>query len=161
MNVSAVQTTSPAAPAYDCGLRRLARSVPCQLAWLLARVLFPQASGAQASGEVPPDPVVETIGPLVAQLALGGILGFCAGFAIKKIGKVVAILIGVLFVLLQVLAYYEVVVINWAPIAGWWDVVRAQQTVQDFSSVVRSVLFANVPAVVGAVPGFILGLKRG
>lgn len=102
-----------------------------------------------------------TIGPLLLQMSLGGVLGFCAGYAVKKVGKIVAIFIGLAFVLLQVLAYYEVVAIDLTPISRWWNAARQEGQLENAWSVVSSVLFANVAGMVGAVPGFVLGLRRG
>ena len=138
--------------------RQMARG---RLAWLCFATLFPPLAAAQTNDEAEVDALIQAIGPLISQFALGGVLGFCAGYAIKKVGKVVAIVIGLAFILLQVLAYYKVIVIDWTPIARWWDMMRQQDTMGNAWTALRTVLFGNVPAVVGAVPGFLLGLKRG
>ena len=101
------------------------------------------------------------IGPLVTQIALGAAIGFCVGFLAKKVGKMVAILVGLAFVLVQLLAYAEVLTIDWAPIATWWDRVRRPENLERQWSAVQGVLFGNLPALAGAVPGFLLGLKKG
>uniref|UniRef100_UPI00286E4D19 FUN14 domain-containing protein n=1 Tax=Deinococcus sp. TaxID=47478 RepID=UPI00286E4D19 len=36
-------------------------------------------------------------------LSLGAILGFCAGYAIKKIGRMTALIVGLLFLALQIM----------------------------------------------------------
>ncbi len=105
--------------------------------------------------------VSEQLIPVAAQVTLGGALGFCVGYLMKKVGKLVALFLGFTFALLQVLAYFEVISINWAPVATWWDQVRRPENLERQWQVVHGVLFANVPALVGAVPGLILGLKKG
>ena len=55
----------------------------------------------------------EQLIPVAAQLTLGAALGFCVGYLLKKVGKLVAIIVGFTFGLLQVLAYAEVITINW------------------------------------------------
>lgn len=99
--------------------------------------------------------------PLATQLTLGAVIGFCVGFLFKKVGKTAAVLVGLAFVLLQVLAYAEIVTIDWSPVAAWWDQARRPENLERQWDVVYSLLFANVPALVGAVPGLILGIKKG
>ena len=101
------------------------------------------------------------IGPLATQFTLGAAIGFCVGFLAKKAGKLVAILVGLAFVLVQLLAYAEVVTIDWAPIAAWWDQVRRPENLERQWTAVQGVLFGNVPALAGAIPGLLLGLKKG
>ena len=103
----------------------------------------------------------QTLIPLVTQLTLGVAIGFCVGFLAKKVIKIVAVLVGLAFVLLQVLAYADIVTVNWSPVAAWWDMARRPENLEGQWRAVYSILFANVPALVGAVPGLILGLKKG
>ena len=103
----------------------------------------------------------EQLIPVAAQITLGAALGFCVGYLLKKVGKLVAIIVGFTFGLLQVLAYAEVITINWTPIAAWWDQVRRPEHLERQWRVVHAVLFANAPALAGAVPGLVLGLKKG
>ena len=131
------------------------------LTCLAIAALSPAPAVAQASADTEMDSMIQAAGPFVGQFALGGVLGFAAGFAIKKVGKIVVIIVGLAFILLQVLAYYGIIEIDWAPIARWWHVVRREEAIESVWTVVRTILFANVAAFVGAVPGFVLGLKRG
>lgn len=103
----------------------------------------------------------EMVGPLATQLGLGFVVGFCVGFLAKKAGKLVALLVGAAFVLVQVLAYADVVTVDWSPIAAWWERARRPETLERQRSAVQSILFANAPALAGAVPGLIVGLKKG
>ena len=63
--------------------------------------------------------------------------------------------------LLQVLAYADIVTIHWSQIAAWWDLTRRPENLEGQWNAVYSILFANVPAPAGAVAGLILGLKKG
>ena len=107
------------------------------------------------------DAVSRTLIPLATQFTLGVAIGFCVGFLAKKVVKIVAVLVGLVFVLLQVLAYADIVTVHWSPIAAWWDMMRRPENLEGQWNAVYSILFANVPALVGAVPGLILGLKKG
>jgi len=55
----------------------------------------------------------ELLTPLVYQLGIGGILGFFAGYAIKKLTKLIAALIGALALLLIYLGYEGIITINY------------------------------------------------
>ena len=87
------------------------------LTCLAIAALSPAPAVAQASADTEMDSMIQAAGPFVGQFALGGVLGFAAGFAIKKVGKIVVIIVGLAFILLQVLAYYGIIEIDWAPIA--------------------------------------------
>ena len=39
--------------------------------------------------------------PLIAQLGVGGVGGLCVGYAVKKVAKVVAVIVGLFFLGLQ------------------------------------------------------------
>ena len=94
----------------------------------------------------------EQLIPVAAQVTLGVALGFCVGYTCsKKVGKLIAVIVGFTFGLLQVLAYAEVITINWVPITAWWDQVRRPEHFERQWQVVHAVLFANVPALAGAV----------
>ena len=127
----------------------------------MVAALSPALAVTQTMADTEVDSLIEAAGPFIAQFALGGILGFCAGFAVKKVSKIVAIIVGLGFILVQIMAYFKVIEIDWAPIAQWWDVVRSTETIENAGTTVRTILVANVPALMGAVPGFILGLRRG
>lgn len=46
-------------------------------------------------------------------LSLGAILGFCAGYAIKKIGRMTALIVGLLFLALQIMAWQGLLTVHW------------------------------------------------
>ncbi|MFQ5794416.1 MAG: FUN14 domain-containing protein [Candidatus Bipolaricaulia bacterium] len=108
-----------------------------------------------------PDAVSSTVIPLVSQLGFGGVVGLVVGFTLKKVGKLIAIAFGLFFILLQVLAYYGLITIDWNPIADWWARFTDPETLQSRWEALRAILFSNLPAFGGAIPGFVLGLKVG
>jgi uncharacterized membrane protein (Fun14 family) len=99
--------------------------------------------------------------PYIQQLGFGGISGFLVGYALKKVGKVVAIVLGILFVILQVLAYYGFVSINWIEVQKSVDPLLETNTLQAIWQGVLNILTYNFVAAAAFIPGLILGLRRG
>lgn len=99
--------------------------------------------------------------PYIQQLGFGGIAGFLVGYALKKVGKVVAIVLGILFVILQVLAYYGFVSINWIEVQKSVDPLLETNTLQAIWQGVLNILTYNFVAAAAFIPGLILGLRRG
>ena len=59
----------------------------------------------------------EMLTPIVYQLGIGGVLGFFAGYAIKKLTKLIAAVAGVLALLLIYLGYEGIITINYEKLA--------------------------------------------
>jgi len=62
------------------------------------------------------DPVIDYINtavPYVEKIGFGGFMGMCTGIALKRIGKGIAVVIGVGFLALQGLSYYGYVTIDY------------------------------------------------
>jgi uncharacterized membrane protein (Fun14 family) len=98
--------------------------------------------------------------PLVQQLGFGGITGALVGFAFKKVTKIVAVLLGVVFILLQYLAYKHFVAINWGEIGS----AAAPHLADGGKSVaggVWKVLTHSLPFGGAFTAGFLLGFKKG
>ncbi len=92
----------------------------------------------------------------IGTATFGGIIGYSAGFAVKKIFKLALFLIGLLFVLSQVLAHYEILVVNWLKIQ---EIIRIHN-MNDAGKII-TFLTAHLPVAGGFTAGFILGLKKG
>lgn len=86
----------------------------------------------------------------------GGIVGYSAGFAIKKVFKLALLIIGLLFVLSQVLAHYEILVINWFKIQ---ELLNSYHITD--SHKMLTILTMHLPVTGGFTAGFILGFKKG
>jgi len=100
----------------------------------------------------------EVLTPIVYQLGIGGVLGFFVGYAIKKLTKLVAVLIGLFALLLIYLGYQGVISINYDKLA---------QTLQGFlgaagqASTVLTPIVANLPFAGSFIAGTAVGLKLG
>lgn len=99
--------------------------------------------------------------PWVQQAGFGAVAGFAAGYALVKLGKLVALIVGLFFLGLQLLAWAGFVSIDWMRIQSevepWLD--RATQP--GAWETVVSVLTYNVPFAASFVPGLMVGMRRG
>lgn len=59
---------------------------------------------------------LDRLKPLAVQVGVGGIMGYCTGMAMKKVGKVLATVLGLGFVALQSAAYAGYIQVNWKQI---------------------------------------------
>ncbi len=102
--------------------------------------------------------MVEVLTPLLTQLGVGGVAGLCVGFALKKIGKLVAVLLGIAFLGLELLAWKGIISINYDALTAWANEIFAQVGVLEgiFSAIV-----ANLPFAASFLVGFAIGVKMG
>jgi uncharacterized membrane protein (Fun14 family) len=105
--------------------------------------------------------LTELLGGPLATLGFGGAAGAVVGYTAKKLTKLAAILLGSLFILLQLLVYFGFVDVRWDAVQG-----TAQQVWTDADGVtladkVWEVLAANLPFGGGFAAGFALGFKVG
>lgn len=106
-------------------------------------------------------PDLTTIAPYLQQLTFGAVAGFMVGYALKKVGKVVAIAIGLVFVLIQVLAYYGFVSVNWGEVQERFDPLLEASSLNRAWKGLVSLLTYNVTFAAAFVPALVIGLKRG
>lgn len=106
-------------------------------------------------------PDIAAIAPYLQQLTFGAVAGFLVGYALKKVGKVVAIGIGILFVLIQVLAYYGFVSVNWVQVQERFDPLLEPASLNQAWKSLVSLLTYNVTFAAAFVPALVIGLKRG
>lgn len=99
--------------------------------------------------------------PWLQQIAFGAVAGFVAGYAVKKVGKFVALALGVLFVLIQVLAWSGFLSVNWGAIQASVDpLLEASSLERAWQGLIRILTF-NIPFAAAFVPAVVIGLKRG
>src|SRR5690606_26466705 len=106
-------------------------------------------------------PELAAVWPLVEQVGVGSVAGFIAGYALKKVGKVVAIVLGLLFIAVQLLAWSGFISVNWGVVQERVDPMLTGESLQGTWSSLVALLTYNVPFAAAFVPAFILGLKRG
>ena len=97
----------------------------------------------------------DQIVPLASQVALGAVVGYVVAVLLRKVGKFVAIAVVVAFAVLQVLASLGQV--DLGPITGFFDGFLG--TVGGELPSVMDGISANIPAVIGGVLGFLVGVR--
>lgn len=102
--------------------------------------------------------MVEILTPLLEQLGVGGVAGLCVGYGLKKLGKLIAILIGLLFLSLQFLAWKGIISINYETLLQWGN-----ETIRSIGLAEGTfgVIIANMPFAASFLVGFAIGLKMG
>mmetsp|Transcript_20660 Transcript_20660/g.23137 ORF Transcript_20660/g.23137 Transcript_20660/m.23137 type:complete len:124 (-) Transcript_20660:212-583(-) len=118
------------------------------------------------------DPIETTLDklkPVFARLSFGSVMGYCSGYAAKKVGKAVAFVVGAGFIIFQTAAYSGYIDIDWAKIKddtkakiditgdGKLDVEDAKA----YWRKVRKILTHNVGSAGGFSLGFLGGVKYG
>lgn len=99
--------------------------------------------------------------PFVEQIGFGALAGFVAGYALKKVGKVLAIVVGLVFVTVQLLAYFGYVTVEWGQVQSDVDPLLGAESLGAAWRALLSALTYNLPFAAAFVPAFVIGLKRG
>lgn len=96
--------------------------------------------------------------PLATQLGVGGIIGLVVGFALKKIAKLAAVLIGLLAIGAIYMESQGMITVDWLGVEAWGNTALA---VLGQAEGALGVFLANLPITGGAIVGFSLGMKWG
>ena len=99
-------------------------------------------------------------GPAAA-LGFGGVAGAVVGYTAKKITKLVAIILGVVFIVVQLLVYLGYVSVNWQAVESGAQSVWTSPDGTTLADKAWSVLRTQLPFGGGFVAGFALGFKMG
>ncbi|GAA5511430.1 hypothetical protein Dcar01_00139 [Deinococcus carri] len=110
-----------------------------------------------------PDPVstasiTAALRPLLPDLSVGALLGFATGLALKKVGRLALVALGLLFLSVQLLAYFGLLTVNWPRVqalAAPW----LQQGGELGGMWLTRVLTANLPFAGAFTAGLLLGLR--
>lgn len=96
--------------------------------------------------------------PLVGTLGVGGFLGWAAANFIKTAGRIIGCLVGLVFVLMQVLAYYGIAEWHWDTLAPVVEGVSG--AAKSSGGTLWKILTYNLPFSGGFGAGFWLTMKR-
>ena len=83
---------------------------------LSSALCFPARAGSKSPTDDLVDQLVELVGPIASNLGFSGALGLAAAIALKMVGKAIAVVIGLAFVLVQGLAHFGVVTVHWSEV---------------------------------------------
>lgn len=97
------------------------------------------------------------IEPLIFQVGVGGTGGFLAGYAIKKIAKILAFFAGVYFLSLIYLSQIGVLNINYEK---FLEITSGVATNEQMTNILVAAV-ASLPFTASFATGLILGLKKG
>jgi uncharacterized membrane protein (Fun14 family) len=97
------------------------------------------------------------IEPIILQMGIGGTGGFLAGYAIKKIAKILAFFAGLYFLSLIYLSQIGVVNINYEKLL---ETISGLATNEQIANVLL-VAAASLPFTASFAAGLIFGLKKG
>jgi uncharacterized membrane protein (Fun14 family) len=113
-------------------------------------------------GSVPSFSIHDVIASLPAgQLGFGGMAGLVAGYAAKKIARLLALLLGLLFFTLQILAYQGWITIHWQEVQQTADGLWREAQQQGWLEWAWSIVTGNLPFGGAFALGFALGLRLG
>ncbi len=96
---------------------------------------------------------------IISTLGVGGLLGYGAGLVVRSVTRLVGCMLGVVFILMQVLAYYGLAEWHWDRIA---DLITGPgaSAARGVSAALWKILTYNLPFTGGFAAGFYLALKR-
>jgi len=102
----------------------------------------------------------DLMGPL-SGLGFGGLIGATVGYASKKVTKLVALVFGLCFILVQVMVFMGWIDVDW--IAVQHSAEAAWTNAQGHTLLERAwqILTANLPFGGGFLAGFLVGFKVG
>lgn len=106
-------------------------------------------------------PDLQSVLPWVQQIGFGAVAGFVAGYALKKVGKLVALAIGLLFVVIQLLAWWGFLSVDWGVVQETVDPLLESESLNQAWRGLVTVLTYNIPFAATFVPAMVLGIRRG
>jgi len=103
----------------------------------------------------------QLLGAAAPALGFGGLAGVVVGYTAKKITKLLALLLGLTFILVQVLAYQGLITVNWGVVQSVAEQAWVDPAGATLADRVWNVLTANLPFAGAFIGGFALGFKLG
>ncbi|GIV03745.1 MAG: hypothetical protein KatS3mg077_1498 [Candidatus Binatia bacterium] len=97
----------------------------------------------------------------LGQLGFGGMAGLVAGYAAKKVARLAAIVLGLLFFALQILAHQGWITIHWQEVERAADELWRQAHQQGWGEWLWAVMIGNLPFGGAFTAGFLLGTRLG
>jgi uncharacterized membrane protein (Fun14 family) len=96
-----------------------------------------------------------------ATLGFGGVAGAAVGYTAKKLTKLVALALGAVFILLQVLVYAGFLEVHWERVQAAAQSVWSDPAGATLADRAWEIVAANLPFGGGFAAGFAIGFKLG
>jgi uncharacterized membrane protein (Fun14 family) len=105
---------------------------------------------------------IENISPMLFSIGSGGVIGFLIGFAIKKVMKILAVVVGVFFAALIYLQSQTIININWDKLqsVSQSTVTTIADSLTDTGQVSAIAGNLGIPLTGGLAAGFAIGLMK-
>jgi Uncharacterized conserved protein len=113
------------------------------------------------SAAPPADPAAQitaSFQSMLPDLGLGGLLGLAAGYAVRVVGRVALLVVGLAFIVVQLLAHYGVVTVDWLQLQTLTEP-WLREGRENFGGWFSRVFLANLPFAGAFAAGFVLGLR--
>jgi len=101
---------------------------------------------------------MDSLFPVLGTLGIGGVLGWAAAHFLKTAGRLLGCLLGLIFILMQLLAYYGIAEWHWDALAK--AAAPAAAAAQHGGNLLWKILTYNLPFTGGFAAGFYWGLKH-
>jgi uncharacterized membrane protein (Fun14 family) len=101
------------------------------------------------------------LSPYLGQVTFGGLAGYAVGYALKKLGRLLAVALGLLFLVVQLLAQAGYIQVDWTRIQRDVEPLLQQPGLQSLWERLLTTLTYNLPFGASFVGGLILGLRAG
>ncbi|EEC49438.1 predicted protein [Phaeodactylum tricornutum CCAP 1055/1] len=113
--------------------------------------------------------IIEKAKPIFGNMTFGAVMGYCSGIALQKVGKALAVIVGIGFVGLQTAASMGYIVVDWEKIRvsvvssidqnkdGFFTADDAKIFWQKF----KKLMVHRVPSAGGFSLGFLYGVRSG
>ncbi|MDX2168709.1 MAG: FUN14 domain-containing protein [Deltaproteobacteria bacterium] len=94
-------------------------------------------------------------------LGFGGVAGAVVGYTAKKVTKLVALALGLVFIVIQALVYLNYVSVNWAAVQSGAEHLWSDAQGVTLADRAWAIVSANLPFGAAFAAGFALGFKLG
>lgn len=94
-------------------------------------------------------------------LGFGGVAGAVVGYTAKKVTKLVALALGLVFIVIQTLVYLNYVSVNWTAVQSGAEHVWTDAHGVTLADHAWSIISGNLPFGAAFAAGFALGFKLG
>ncbi len=96
---------------------------------------------------------------MLPDLSLGAVLGFATGVAVKFVGRIVLVVVGLLFIAIQLLAWAGIVTVDWLKLQALtepWFQQGSESALPWFTRMLTS----HLPFAGAFTAGLLLGLRK-